>query len=340
VRYIREAVGWQEGDSSKIYVYFAVSRIHFIIYFRFYNYCFDLPVETSSSIPSPIDDLFKANAGGKPTCMTDTVCIEIREMLFLGKAFLLSMDTKDTVIDVPVHVFDSVVSRLEESVTKNPREVLLLGGRCSNDTVDLLKVDDDSHGAAEVFSVAWLVNAIRSTLKRLKCGNDFSVSEVTVKELLGLRERLKSQTSSIALIMQSLHRFEGYKEILRQHRTQISALIDRDRSDSVFAMKTEVEFLQTLSHISLRTQRLELESISRSSSAPLKGQALLKFEGVSRLQKLSQSLTGDKAISSSDQKALSTTESGGKHTLSRSVIGASPLKILMQNLFQPSNSPC
>lgn len=309
------------------------------MYFRFYNYCFDLPVETASSIPSPIDELFKANAGGKPACMTDTVCLKIGDMLFLGKAFLLSMDTKDTVMDVPVHIFDSVVSRLEESIIKNPREVLLLGGRASSDTVDLLRVDDDSHGAAEVFGVAWLVNAIRSTLKRLKCGNDLSVSEVTVKELLGLRERLRAQTSSIALIMQSLRRFEGYKEILRQHRTQISALIDRDKSDSVFAMKTEVEFLQTLSHISLRTQRLELESISQSSSVPSKGQAFLKFEGISRLQRLSLSMSGDQPISPSNQKASSTTESGGKHTLSRSVIGASPLKILMQNLFQPSSSP-
>jgi hypothetical protein len=243
---------------------------------------------------------------------------------------------------------EASLSRVEDAVKKNSQEVLLLGAKLSHSTADLLVEEDDSSGAAEFFGVAWLVNAVRSTLKRLKHGSDLSISEATNQELIGLRDRLKIQAENVALIMHNLRRFEGYKEILLGHRAQITSLIERRKVDTVLGAKTEEEFLHAFAQVSLRVQCLESETLCRETVSSAAVRAKLTIDGGVRLKKLALASPvpvgfNEGGISSHSRSSYSNSTGigpGGKIVGSSRAIGASPLKILMQNLFQTKNLSC
>ena len=310
---------------------------------RFYIYCFNSYAETGtignkeidsrSLIPtgglsSSIDLVFATKNGGKPSSITDVVCICTSEMQFLLLAFQEAVK-RGFVVDRQLVALapsvDAVLSRLQVTMVRTA--VLTLDFNKTNSEL-LLKIGDDSPGVSSILSAAWVVKAARMSLSRAKQEFNLKPSDVNLRELLSLRDRLCAQAEEISQISRGMHRIEMHKNLLMEYRSQISALIERKKEESSpnGVIRSDEEFLRYFTQITFRLQSIESKIFGKGVGLNMN----MSFEHHSQKQKKLLQFPGAKATHRDNSLHSSTEMDFSKNG------GASPLKIFMQNLFRPA----
>lgn len=290
---------------------------------------------------SPIDMLFDTHPGGKPASITDLVCLCSSEMIFLVTIFCEAVrrgSVEDREMAALAAVLDAAKCRLRVSQTNEP--VLALGAKPSDSSVELLLgQEEESSGVSELLNAAWLVKAVRVSLARHKLDQDMKPSDVTLRGLLGLRERLCAQGVEISRIARDMDRISKYKTVLMEYRSQISLLIERKKEESSVSrsgVRSDEEFLRYFTHKSCRLQTLESEMSSQNGvDVKMRTNASLNFETHTKQRKLSRFAAPMSPALTRGNDSRDTDNIISALDLNKDA-SASPLKILMQNLFQQS----
>lgn len=309
---------------------------------------------------STVDLLFEAQRGGKPSCITDLACLSYRELLFILKLYNRAV-SRGAVVDRQMNALASDVENIIGRIGEDYVDAFEVLGAHRNNTTGLnaLIVEEkvESPGVHELDSAAWMIQAVRISLKKIRVENDFRVNENNLKELTALRDRFSKQSNDIACILRDFKRFEKYKDVLMEYRAQIRALIDRKHEEPLHGIGTMTDdnFMRYFTTLTFRQQDSESEIMQQSqtrvnmnfhfetevgksrklptlyrasqfdthpSSSPTA--AALNMQGVSLTDKI--------------QSSVGTLGSMGGSIGHRPLKSASPLKVVMQTLFRTSNA--
>jgi len=292
---------------------------------------------------STVNLLFDAREGEKPGCITDTVCLTCREMVFILRLYARAVG-RGAVVDRHMSAVATEIENVATHLQNGDQDVVItLGEMKIKGKMESLLVDDvESPGMHELSSAAWLIQAIRAVLKRIRMENDFRANESNLRELTALRDRFCAQSQHISNILRDFRRIQMYREVLMQYRAQINALIDRKEEEPTFGIGTlsDDNFMRYFSSLTFRLQ--DIESELHEHSRP-RVWVNLHFEtelGKTRrlpsLRKVLQSPSPSSSPSIKSRGVHSYVHSVRQSLSNRTLKSASPLKMLMQGLFRAS----